>query len=102
MSEDWEGGTLEESGKLENPNYYCSHGTFVGDPYGPDLMCFWCEMGVSDEDYNAHLRWEKLRADAKWGLREELDRAEAALDRGDWMKAKRYIDSASLLHKRIY
>jgi hypothetical protein len=24
---------------------YCKHGTYIGDPYGPDYMCHWCEMG---------------------------------------------------------
>ena len=24
---------------------YCKHGTFVGDPYGPDYMCGACEDG---------------------------------------------------------
>lgn len=27
------------------PAHYCKHGTFIGDPYGPDLMCGWCESG---------------------------------------------------------
>jgi len=48
--DDWEGGTLEESGKLDNPDYRCKHGTFIGDPYGPDYMCFYCEMGIEPED----------------------------------------------------
>lgn len=24
---------------------YCKHGTFIGDPYGPDYMCGKCEDG---------------------------------------------------------
>jgi hypothetical protein len=32
---------------------YCRHGIFVGDPYGPDYMCGWCEDGISDADYEA-------------------------------------------------
>lgn len=27
---------------------HCRHGTFVGDPYGPDYMCGSCEMGFTD------------------------------------------------------
>jgi len=49
MTQDWEGGSLEESGKLEEPSYYCRHGVFVGDPYGPDYMCPYCEMGEDPE-----------------------------------------------------
>lgn len=30
---------------LDNPSYYCRHGTFIGNPYGADYMCGWCEMG---------------------------------------------------------
>lgn len=26
-----------------NRDYYCKHGTYVGDPYGPDYMCGMCE-----------------------------------------------------------
>lgn len=26
---------------------YCRHGSFVGDPYGPDYMCGLCEDGIS-------------------------------------------------------
>lgn len=25
---------------------YCKHGTYIGDPYGPDYLCYWCEMGI--------------------------------------------------------
>lgn len=24
---------------------YCEHGTFIGSWWGPDIMCFECEMG---------------------------------------------------------
>lgn len=29
---------------------YCQHGTFIGDPYGPDYMCGECEMGESEDE----------------------------------------------------
>ena len=28
---------------------YCKHGTNVGDPYGPDYLCGYCEDGTPDE-----------------------------------------------------
>ena len=28
-----------------DPRQYCVHGTFVGSWWGPDLMCWKCEMG---------------------------------------------------------
>lgn len=30
---------------------YCPHGTYVGDPYGPDYMCGVCENGTSIYEY---------------------------------------------------
>ena len=57
MTEDWEGGTLEESGKLDDPRYRCKHGTFIGDPYGPDFMCPACELGLDDEDETTLETW---------------------------------------------
>lgn len=33
----------------EDPRQYCKHGTFIGSWWGPDLMCFRCEIG-DDED----------------------------------------------------
>jgi predicted alpha/beta hydrolase len=29
---------------------YCRHGTYVGDPFGPDYLCGACEMGDDDEE----------------------------------------------------
>jgi len=28
-----------------NSSQYCKHGNFIGSWWGPDLMCFACEMG---------------------------------------------------------
>ena len=40
---------------------WCRHGTYIGDPYGPDYMCHYCEMGYSDEDYEAEMLWRLKR-----------------------------------------
>jgi hypothetical protein len=29
---------------------FCRHGTFIGSWWGPDYMCYWCEMGEEPED----------------------------------------------------
>lgn len=34
----------------EDPRQYCKHGTFIGSWWGPDIMCFKCEIG--DEPMN--------------------------------------------------
>ncbi len=33
------------------PEYYCIHGTFIGNPYGADYMCGWCEDGTPFAEY---------------------------------------------------
>lgn len=48
-------------GLLSYDDTHCRHGVFIGHPYGPDYMCFWCEMGVSDEEYEAEMA-ERARA----------------------------------------
>jgi hypothetical protein len=32
---------------------YCAHGTFIGSSWGPDILCHWCESGVSVDEYIA-------------------------------------------------
>jgi len=66
MTLDWEGGTLEESGKLEEPDYRCPHGVYTGDPYGPDFMCGFCEDGTSDEEYRAYHVYLDMESRLSW------------------------------------
>lgn len=33
-----------------DPGQHCPHGTFIGSWWGPDLLCQWCEDGISVED----------------------------------------------------
>ena len=40
----------------------CKHGTYIGTPGGPDLMCGWCEDGVSDEDFALYLHNQEQAA----------------------------------------
>lgn len=30
---------------------YCEHGTPIGDPFGPDYLCGYCEEGVSMDEF---------------------------------------------------
>lgn len=32
-----------------DPRQYCKHGTFIGSWWGPDLMCWKCEIGEDDD-----------------------------------------------------
>lgn len=55
---------FDESDTLDDRNY-CKHGTFIGNPYGADYMCGWCEDGVSVDEYRAAMRYQaaaRLRA----------------------------------------
>lgn len=30
---------------MSQSSNYCKHGNYVGNPWGPDYMCPWCETG---------------------------------------------------------
>lgn len=48
---------------------YCQHGTFTGSWWGPDLLCQWCEDGVSVAEMRAwRQRQRELRADTALGI----------------------------------
>ncbi len=38
-----EGDYIEQD--TTNRENYCKHGQFIGNPYGGDYLCHWCEMG---------------------------------------------------------
>lgn len=46
---------------------FCQHGTYIGDPGGPDHMCGWCEDGVSVQ--------EAKRIEMAWRVREGVKQA---------------------------
>lgn len=46
---------------LNNPDFRCPHGTFIGNPYGADYMCGACESGISMEEWRAGVLWEENR-----------------------------------------
>lgn len=39
---------------------FCKHGTNIGHPYGPDLMCGPCEDGMSNREYELRVAVEYL------------------------------------------
>lgn len=51
-------GNCEHAGRLFNR---CKHGTNIGDPYGADLMCWWCEDGATAYAFGLHSAWAKQR-----------------------------------------
>ncbi|KOV84767.1 hypothetical protein ADL03_16005 [Nocardia sp. NRRL S-836] len=55
-------------------DYLCIHGTFLGDPYGPDHMCPYCESGDSPYAYGLDKAW-KEQGDIVSHLITELVRA---------------------------
>jgi len=36
---------LFDEDDLSNTDFRCKHGTFIGNPYGGDYLCGWCESG---------------------------------------------------------
>jgi hypothetical protein len=48
-----------EPEEYSDSRYYCEHGTFIGNPYGADYMCGFCESGATDEEVAAY----RLRQD---------------------------------------
>lgn len=30
---------------VKKSSVHCKHGTYIGDPYGADYLCQWCENG---------------------------------------------------------
>lgn len=60
--------------EYRDPAGYCPHGTYVGG-YGADLMCAWCEDGVSAVEAKRIVRMENTRA-----IRERAERTARLLN----------------------
>ena len=56
---------------------YCQHGTFIGSWWGPDILCGWCEDGISYVSMRRALKAQARRALAREA--EQLDAAFANL-----------------------
>jgi hypothetical protein len=41
----------------------CEHGTFIGSSWGPDVLCGWCESGVTAAEVAEYHRAAQLRSD---------------------------------------
>lgn len=46
----------------DDPRQYCRHGTFIGSWWGPDYMCWACEAGLTDEEWQDHCATRELDA----------------------------------------
>ncbi len=82
--------------EFRDPDGYCPHGNYVGG-CGPDLMCGWCEDGISPAQADATVRAWRTRT-----IREAAQRAERMLARllatGRWGG----IDAASMAQESSY
>jgi len=54
-------GNAVEAEDYADDRFYCKHGTFIGNPFGGDYLCSWCEDGISDEDFALYVRREANR-----------------------------------------
>ena len=50
-AEELERQTRPRTKYISRDELYCRHGVYIGDPYGPDFLCGYCESGVSDYEY---------------------------------------------------
>lgn len=51
----------------------CKHGTYIGDPYGPDYMCGMCESGEDDDLYPSALARAKAQVQADVAALVQID-----------------------------
>lgn len=49
IDEDYQYGDEWDWDKSD-PRQYCKHGTFIGSWWGPDIMCYHCEIGDDDDE----------------------------------------------------
>jgi hypothetical protein len=68
------GGMADDRDDSNDPEFrdyggYCGHGRYVGGS-GPDLMCEWCEAGISPAEARAIVARERLA-----GVRERAEGA---------------------------
>ncbi len=52
---------------------HCKHGTFIGSWWGPDLMCWFCEEGVSDQEYAEYRQHQAEQRQRTSNYHEALD-----------------------------
>lgn len=74
MGDDYQPGD-EFDWDQSNPDQYCDHGTFIGSWWGPDILCQWCEDGISAEDFQrvmAERRHDSLVHRATYALYDDV------------------------------
>lgn len=75
---------------------HCEHGTFIGSWWGPDLMCQWCEGGVSVAEMHAYYAAQRQREYDK--AVERWDGMAAALT--EWHRT--FSNPAGVLHNLVH
>lgn len=79
---------------MSNRSNYCKHGTYIGDPYGPDYMCHWCEMGYEPPERILILQPDDIRGFSAQELVELLDALQLECDPADnedWQYNNLYV-----------
>ena len=62
---------------------HCEHGTFVGSWWGPDILCGWCEDGISADSDSFRYRGFWVRNSARKARRKTLRAMYAAYVTGN-------------------
>jgi hypothetical protein len=69
------GGMADDRDDTYDPEFrqeidYCIHGTYIGPPSGADILCGYCEDGISLAEFRAMGKRQRLA-----GIRERAERA---------------------------
>jgi hypothetical protein len=75
--------------EFRDPEGYCPHGQYVGGS-GADLMCEWCESGISVSEARRIIGMERLRA-----VRRRAEDAQQTLNR---LLKFRHVDDKGKVH----
>lgn len=78
----------------------CKHGTPTGTPGGADLLCHHCEMGTSDEEYEAIGRFMDRLVSLHARKERLLDLMEAT-DPNDAPRLRRIADAYKRLNRKL-
>lgn len=82
----------------DDPRQYCRHGTFIGSWWGPDYLCWACEEGLTDAEWQDYctvrhldgiLSGELSWAHAFWQIGRRTYEQDCAMT---WAQALRYVD----------
>lgn len=52
---------------------HCEHGTFIGSWWGPDILCWACEEGITPEEFAEYQETMRRREIRRWAQCQMVD-----------------------------